>query len=532
MWHMPYKRDELHNRYRFTLGRRIVQGAVRQARGGKTVTISQILGHIKHQEEESADQRHRVLVIVRRCLIWTVITLAASWVISSHVFATTIVPVPDEVMAETSESPMPEAVSMQPAGCDDVPFYNYDGIFNPRWKAACGPAPMCHVGPAGRYWFEADYLLWWTKGSRVVPLISTGTIGQAGTQILYGNDRYDLGSRSNFGFDMGMWFDEGCTFGIDLDFFTLGKVSERASFSSDGNTTLAQPYYNVDAAANASRLIAGSSGGFTYSGAMDARQSEYFQSFALTFRINLGCNDICCGCGSCGDGCCEEECGSCCDGCYPARTRADLVTQRFLGQYGPDSWRLDFVTGWRTCRLNERTTLNATSSRAGGGWDVNSWDAFKSQNEFHGGDLGLLAQFYRGRWSLDVLAKVGLGNQNQTVRIDGQTVITTGAGATTYERGMFALGSNSGHYSRDKFVAVPEIGLELGYQLNGNLRATFGYNFIYWSNVVRSSEQISSQIDPDQIPPSASAGATQPAFSWNDSDYWAQGLTFGLEARF
>lgn len=45
-------------------------------------------------------------------------------------------------------------------------------------------------------------------------------------------------------------------------------------------------------------------------------------------------------------------------------------------------------------------------------------------------------------------------------------------------------------------------------------------------------ERISSQIDPDQIPPNSNSGSTQPAFSWNDSDYWAQGLNFGLEARF
>ena len=33
----------------------------------------------------------------------------------------------------------------------------------------------CLVGPVGRYWFRADYLLWWTRGSYVPPLVTTST---------------------------------------------------------------------------------------------------------------------------------------------------------------------------------------------------------------------------------------------------------------------------------------------------------------------------------------------------------------------
>ena len=524
------------------------------------MTISQLLGHIGGQSHDvvTPETGHRLFVIVRRCLIWAVITVVASWIISSHVFAEEIkaAPKPGPVVDEKFTAPVPEttpvvtpmpgvtptpeatptqATPSQVTGCTPASCYDYG---NPNCVVEYAPA--CDVGPEGRYWFQADYLLWWTKGSRVVPLVSNGTIGEPGVQVLYGNDRYDLGSRSNFGFEMGMWFDHGRTFGVALEGFTLGEAGESRSFSSDGSTVLAQPFYNVESGANSSILFAGPDGNYTLLGAMDPRHSEYFQSLALTFRLNLLCNG--CGCGgwgagigTCGDTCTDGGCGSCSDfGCRSSRTRAGFFAQGFQERFRPDSWRVDFVTGWRTCRLNEWTTINGTTTRSDNAFFINSWDQFKSQNEFNGGDLGLLAQFYKGRWSLDVLAKVGLGNQNQTVRIRGQTVITAPVGgtSTTYEGGLFALGSNIGHYDRDKFVAIPQIGLELGYQINGNLRAKFGYNFIYWANVVRSSEQISSQIDPNQIPPSSSSSATQPAFSWNDSDYWAQGLNFGLEARF
>lgn len=497
------------------------------------MTISQLLQRTIRLEkrESSIDSSYQALSLLRRCLIWGVIVLVASWIISNHVFAEELTPVPeiDNNESETSAMFIPdgtsssEATPMQAGEGGAVPVYDYSGIFPPgdTMPGCATCAPACDVGPMGRYWFRTDYLLWWTKGSRVEPLVSTGTIGDPGTQILYGDTRYNLGSRSNVRIGMGMWFDKGRTFGVELDGFTLGKAGESRSFSSDGSTVLAQPYYNVIAAANASRMFAGDSGGYTYTGAMDARQSEYFQSLALSFRVNLACDCLGCGCGGCGDACGE--------GCSQSGfTRADLYAQRFCSRFGANSWRLDLITGWRTCRLNERTTLNATSFGGITSTEMNSWDSFKTQNEFNGGELGLLAQFYRGRWSLDVLAKVGLGNQNQAVTISGQTVINNQA----YEGGMFALSSNIGHYDRDKFVAIPQIGFEFAYQLSCNLRATFGYNFIYWSNVVRSSEQISSQIDPTQIPPNSNSNATQPAFSWHDSDYWAQGLNFGLEARF
>lgn len=159
-------------------------------------------------------------------------------------------------------------------------------------------------------------------------------------------------------------------------------------------------------------------------------------------------------------------------------------------------------------------------------------DEFETENHFNGADLGLSAQLCRGRWSFDMLAKVALGRQTQVARINGQTIIDdTVDPAITYEGGLLALSSNMGHYSRNKFAAIPEFGGEISYQLTKYLRAHVGYHVVYWSNVVRSGALIDTTVDQTQIPPATGTG-TRPAFSWNESDYWAQGLNFGLEARF
>ena len=39
---------------------------------------------------------------------------------------------------------------------------------------SCGDRPCC---PAGRFWVQADYLSWWTKGTHLPPLVTTSGTG-------------------------------------------------------------------------------------------------------------------------------------------------------------------------------------------------------------------------------------------------------------------------------------------------------------------------------------------------------------------
>jgi hypothetical protein len=68
-----------------------------------------------------------------------------------------------------------------------------------------------------------------------------------------------------------------------------------------------------------------------------------------------------------------------------------------------------------------------------------------------------------------------------------------------------------------------------------NLKVYAGYNFLYWSNVLRPGDQIDRTVDltfvpnpPPGVPPS---GQNRPTVPFTRSDFWAQGVQFGLEFR-
>jgi hypothetical protein len=120
----------------------------------------------------------------------------------------------------------------------------------------------------------------------------------------------------------------------------------------------------------------------------------------------------------------------------------------------------------------------------------------------------------------------------------GQLVTRPDTGATRFAGGLLALPSNIGHFARDRFAVVPELGVNVGFQLTNHLRAFAGYNFLYWSSVLRPGDQIDRGLNELAIPnfgsqPGTPAGdSRRPAVPFRDSDFWAQGVNFGLEFRY
>ena len=68
------------------------------------------------------------------------------------------------------------------------------------------------------------------------------------------------------------------------------------------------------------------------------------------------------------------------------------------------------------------------------------------------------------------------------------------------------------------------------------MRISVGYQFIYLNRVVRAADQIDRTVDLAQSsssdPLALVAAASRPAVPFNRSDFWTQGLTFGLEWRY
>ena len=432
--------------------------------------------------------------------------------------------------------PTPSAAAGQePIGDSAWEDYSGEGMIGDGCDVCgdCGCEPACFVGPSGRFWLRADYMLWWTKGSRLPPLVTTSTniedggrLGQPTTSVLVGNSWINGGSRSNVRLTFGFWFDCGQTVGMEFDLFSLGESMKNYHLSCIDESLLFRPYYDVATGGTpAAQMVCYPD---MITGSVDVRGRNYFHSGGLRVRFNLCCHDCCCcECSECScyaDDCCGETCGG-----YPSDFNFLKLSR----------YRIDLIGGYRNFRLDDslRIREDLISTDPGGDVPVGTTfdieDSFRTRNEFHGGELGLVAQIDRGPWSLELLAKIAFGNNERIVTINGSTVVTTPEGTVaSHTGGLLALPTNIGRYYDDEFVVIPQVGLELGYQVNCNLRAYVGYNFLYWAEVTRAADQIDMGVNTTQLPPGELAGPARPAFTLHDTDFWAQGLNFGLELRY
>jgi hypothetical protein len=375
------------------------------------------------------------------------------------------------------------------------------------------PAELVTHGPC-RVYASADYILWWIRGDRVPALVTTGpddgsvspaSLGRPGTVILAGNGTLDPAPRSGVRAEVGFWCDDGQCLGFETGFFILPQRSRDLRFVSDGTTLLARPFFRINPGPNfgESTEVAVRAGQST--GSIDVRTSSELFGVEPNVRYSL--------CRSCTCECC--------------------------------SYRLDLLAGGRYLQLNENLQItedlnviatNVAPALPNGGRAF-VFDQFHTRNQFYGGQLGLSGEASRGPWSIGVEAKVALGGTHQVVDINGsQLLIDNQLGPQRFQGGLLALPTNIGRQSRERFAVVPEIGLKAGYQVTKCLRLTLGYDFLWWSSVVRPGEQIDRGIDSTRIPNFITndqpTGQRRPAPLFQATDFWAQGLSVGLEIRF
>jgi len=226
---------------------------------------------------------------------------------------------------------------------------------------------------------------------------------------------------------------------------------------------------------------------------------------------------------------CKACCGSTCTGGY----------------------RVNLFAGPRYLDLEESITISEnflTLPAAGVAFSaVTASDRFATHNQFYGGQLGVEAEYEWGPWSAEFKGKLALGDNHETVTIDGQQTlfypngdVSPGINRFGQPGGLLAESTNIGTHERDRLAFVPEVNIDLGYQLSSRLRGFVGYNILYASNVVRPGQQIdpvvSSPLIPNFLPANvvvpSNAPINRPVVPFHESDFWAQGLTVGLEFRY
>jgi hypothetical protein len=367
----------------------------------------------------------------------------------------------------------------------------FGGLFAGGGGGACGPS--CWVG--------AEYLLWWIKnGPLPVPLVTTGNpfganpgaLTDPATRVLLGDRSFDYGPFSGLRITAGGWVEPTHRWGVEGSGFFLGQRSASAAVATpNGLTPLFVPFFSATLPGETALPI-------TTPGTGTAA--------AVSSSSRLWGADV----------------------------------NGLFNVFRTDFYHVEALAGFRYLDLQESLNFNVVTQTPfaplGGAAVLGSLtDSFGTRNQFYGPQIGGKAGVRWGRFTADLTAKVALGVMHESVNIAGQKSLTVPAlpgTSFTVPGGIFAEPSNIGRRTQNEFAVIPEVGLQLGYNITSHLRTFVGYNFLYASNVARPGDQINRNLNLTQVLGTPPIGPAQPSPLFRHTDFWAQGITFGLEFRY
>jgi hypothetical protein len=361
-----------------------------------------------------------------------------------------------------------------------------------------------------RGWLETDFLFWWIRSMpNPTPLATNGSLadsspgafGQPGTTaVLLGGQNINFNPASGFRIAGGDWFGNEQRWGVEGSFFFLAQQSVHQGISSDdsGNPGIYRPVNDINLG-----------------------ESSLFVALP-----NIAAGFI------------------------SVNAASELLGAEFNGLYRilqASNWNLNVVGGFRFLDLTEHINIQTITNDFAGaltgpnnqmevpGSTLSVFDGFHTSNQFYGGQIGFqtTAAFGSG-WYITGRAILGLGDTVQNINISGNTVqFQPGVGLTTAPAGGLTTAGNIGHFTHDAFSVVPEAQLKIGYQLGRFVNLFVGYNFLYWSNVVRPGTAISRNVDFQGIPTSfiynpAAPALAPPPPSFVNTGFWAQGINLGI----
>ncbi len=253
------------------------------------------------------------------------------------------------------------------------------------WDQYCPPPLNLHI-PRGT-WANLDYLMWWSRGASLPPLVTTGSQGGAlndpNLKILYGNDRVENTIRSGGRLNIGTWFNPQQTFGIGATFLQLQNMASNYTDVSNGSPIIARPFFNT---------------------ATQAPDSLVYRADGHIRRRSSRPRD------------------------RQLRGRRYVSASALIRRQG---YRLDLVYGWRYLQLSDSVNIDdkAISTDPSNpevplGTTLIGFDGFRTTNKFNGGTIGFMSERRRGIWYLSTVGKISLGNMHQTAIINGYSSTT------------------------------------------------------------------------------------------------------------
>lgn len=394
--------------------------------------------------------------------------------------------------------------------------------------AAPSPAPAATVSPITEYFateaaaptmgsFSVDLLQWWYKRDNIPSLLNTANETNtqfAGTSLdptatsLFGTSQYGYktvpGIRANFTI--------GLTETIDFElggFLMESQGLSRTFAGTNGQPFLTRPFYNphdlVESGFDTSSK-SGISGDFNAS----SHNQLYGYEANAVWRMNIPENAI----------------YKLSFGFRQVTLNEDLIITENVRANGPG-----FLAYYPTVDQNGAlVSYNfdpATQS-------IRIIDGFTTRNQFYGPQAGAQWRWARGAFSFDLLTKIAVGVNHESIRVAGNTsLLTQGVVTATGQDGLLAVRTNSGSYTANELTVVPELGVKFNFDVTRNIKINVGYNMLYMSSAVRPGTQIDRRINPQLVPSDVAynpntTGPLLPRAFFRDTDFYAHGVSFGL----
>ncbi len=385
----------------------------------------------------------------------------------------------------------------------------------PRGAEPSIPAP-------GRLYLDADYLFWFSRPTKLPPLLIQGNpqnpgaipaIGQPNTTVLIGDREVDAGTRSGARARVGAWLDSEETFGVEASGFIVEQIGSTLSASSNGSQTLGLSFRDVILTTlppETSLLIAAP--GVANSSTV-VHTSTRFWGAELDALVHVS---------------------------------------------GGSWYRADALFGARYLQLEEELSIASTSvavpvtgsvpflkTPVTAPASLTVADSFRTRNEFYGAQVGAHILLQRGIWFADFRATLAPGVTHERVGIDGTTSLASPAVTATVPGGLYAQLTNVGGHSNNQFTLVPEGDVSVGCQVTSFLRAYVGYSAVYWAEgVFRPATELDRQVVSTLIPAQNATSQIPPAMGnipapfphpepqLRRQDFWGQGVHFGVELDF
>ncbi len=453
-------------------------------------------------------------------------------------------------------------------------------------------APAGGAANADSFWGGVEYLLWWTKTGGSPPLAITGAVqqpiaSQSATQHLatapgfigivsYGGqanpltpvtaartvygDGLNPGAQSGTRLTFGGWIDSDRSVGVEASYSVLISRADQFHGGSNGTPALAIPYINANfdqqtsfPVANGTTTLVNTLMVNTTPGVFVKLQTSVVSD---TYAGTLNASD-----------------------------RLSLQEAELNTVWNPvraSNWNLQVLTGLRYIQFDDNLAMDSRVEHYQNAIINNEpalglpaplaliqntlsladrVDQFSMYNSFYGGQLGLRGTYSFGRFTIEAGASAALGDMHEIAIVNGTTNFIVAAstlpdqrillagipllignfapGVTNYNigttaNGLFAQPTNIGHHSRDVFAVAPEGKLRVTYRITDRISASVGYSFLYLSDVLRAGDQIDTRINPAwlTLPNGVGNVPYRPTFTFQGSDFWAQGVDLGLLFRF